>query len=680
MSRPTAPLLLLLAALSIAPAALGRAPRVADAETAARGYAARNGRALGLVGGVSLGRAQTIGHLGQRVVLFDLRVAGLKVFFRKAALQVDADGNVRRVSVDAPLPPADPAPRDVAREIAEVTARAEADGLAPRGASAGWLVGFGGALRPVVRAEGGGVPSEEPLAVYYDARTLVPLHEEPLYDSASAGGLVFQENPATTPDPKPVELFGLDESGDLLNGVYAHVARCVDRDECKQWEQTARPNKQGDFVYLPELGADTFDDPFSEVNVYYHLTRFSFWLREALGWQGLFGDHEWIFAAVGMDWYNAAFYSGGDDSDPYIIFGQDVVDMAYDADVVCHEYGHGVNRSLRSHPWYVRDAYGLDTSPQALEEGFADIWTQTFNGDPVMDAYVPLSRNADNDLVCPKDVEGEGHYEARIVSGFGWDVRTRIGAAAWNHVIFRTLPFLAAEAGFDDLVTSLAESAADLAAEGSGMVAPGDADIIVEEGAKRGFLDPACNERLVPLADGEAKEIYGFGRSRTGKRDRPFGAQWVLTAGPGDAAFHLAIDPVRPEGVEFGYRVHISRGDPVAVTWLDPDAVPEGEPEFTVDADRTIEGAPRYVDFPTAGEAPLSPGEPVYVLLSADMDPQTMVLRGTPLFLPSLPPAPADAGPGAEASVAAHAPPWGNGCAALPARTDARGILSALFR
>jgi hypothetical protein len=629
---------------------------------------------------VALGRAHVFAHLGQRIAVFDLEVDGLRVFLRKGAFQIDSAGNVRRALVDAPRSLEAPTGgRGVAREIAGVTAQAEADGSLPRHASAGWLVGFGEKLVPVVRIEQGFAPQKEPLAVFYDAQSLVPVHEEPLYDTATAGGLIFPENPATTPEPELVTLFGLDEPGDLLNGAYARVSRCVDPVECAQTAQTARPDKQGDFYYAPDLGADTFEDPFSEVNVYYNLTRFSAWLHNAFGWDGVFGADAWISASVGMDWYNAAFYSGSEDVAPHIIFGQDVIDMAYDADVICHEYGHGVNRSLRSHPWCVLDAYGVDVSPMGIEEGFADIWTQTFNGDPVMDAYVPLSRTADNDLVCPKDLLGEGHYEARIVSGFGWDVRERIGAAAWNHIIYRTLPFLASEAGFDDLVTALAESAADLAAEGSGFVDAGDADVIVEEGTRRGFLDEACNNRLVPLGDGESGYVYGYGRERTGKRDRPFGLQWALTAPAGAVAFHLDIEGIRPEDAEFGYRVHLSRGDPLAVTWLDPDTVPEGEPEFTVDADLTIEGSPSVVDFPEEGEEPLAPGETVYVLLSADVDTPTMVFRVVPFFLASQPPSTADARVPLESEVEAHAPPWGNGCRAAPIAGDESSLLLELF-
>lgn len=625
-------------------------------------------------------RAHTFDHLGQRISVFDLEADGLPVFLRKGAVRTDAAGTVRRAMIDvpdlrgAPLPPRDPD-----AEVAAATARAEAGGVEPVHAAAGWLVGRGGTLVPVVRVEQGGPPGDDPLAVFYAAGSLVPVHEEPVFETATAGGFAFAENPVTTPEPGAVTLFGLDEPADLLNGAFARVYRCVDREECAVAGQTARPNKQGDFVYLPDLGENTFDDPFSEVNLYHHLTRFSAWMRVALGWDGRFGGERWIRASVGLDWYNAAYYSGNDDTAPSLIFGQDVVDMAYDADVVFHEFGHAVNRTLRTHPWYVRDAHGLDVSPMGIEEGIADAWAQTFAGDPVMDTYVSLSRTADNDLTCPADVVGEGHYEGRIVSGFAWDVRERIGAEAWNHVLYRALPFVASEAGFDDLVAALAASADDLAAEGAPFADAGQSGIILEAAAARGLLDAECAARLVPLADGERKLVYGFGRKRTGKRDRPFGVQWVLTAGEGDAAFRLVIDPIKSTDGSFGWRAHVSRGDPLAVTWIDPETVPEGEPEFTVDADLTIEGTPAHVDFPREGMAPLAPGEKVYVLLSADVDAQSMKLEVMPFFLPSLPPAAGDAGPaGPGAEVSAHASPWG--CAAVrPGDRAGSGLLRALL-
>jgi hypothetical protein len=637
--------------------------------------------ALGLGDGFSLGPAQVRAHLDQRLVVFRMTYRGLPVFMSTCAVQIDGTGAVRRTSGCAPEPPAqETGARDEAAERLAASARAEADGLDVRHAASGWMRGGDGRLVPVIRVEAdGGWLLDEPMAVFYAARSLVEIHAEPLFETAVAGGLAFADNPATTPDPIAVELADLDEPGDLLYGAHARVERCIDAAECAATAPTARPNKQGDFIYSPDLGEFTFDDPFAEVNPYYNITRFANWLNDELGWAGQFGDHSWIAVKVGIGWYNAAYYGGNSDNDPFIIFGQDVIDMAYDADVACHEYGHAINHSLRSHPWFLRDAYGLDTSPAAIEEGLADIWTQTFNGDPVMNAYVVKSRTADNDLVCPDSMAGEGHYEARILSGFGWDARERIGAEAWSHVVYRTLPFLPEDAVFADFVTALAASAADLAEEGAAFVDTGAAQAILEEGAARGLLDEACAARLVPLSDGVRRGVYGYGRARTGKRDRPFGVQWVLTAPEGAAAFHLELEWLFPEGVAPGYRVHLSRGEPVAVTWIDPQTVPEGEPEFEVDADQTIEGAPSHVDYPEAGVAPLAAGEQVYVLLSADTGESTVVLAGTPFFLREQPPA-EDAGPPADAEIAARSAPFGLGCAAAPSGGRATGVLAALLR
>jgi len=637
--------------------------------------------ALGLGGGLSLEPAQVATHLGQRIVVYRLRYRGLPVFLSTAAVQFGADGAIRRMSARVPEPPVEgTGARDEAAERLAASARAQADGLEVRDAASGWLRGGDGRLVPVIRVEAeGGWLLDEPMAVFYGVKSLAVLGAEPLFETATAGGLVFAENPVTTPDPVAVELAELDEPGDLLYGAHARVGRCVDTVDCAATQPTARPNKLGDFIYSPDLGEFTFDDPFAEVNAYNNITSFANWMDREFGWARQFGDHSWIQVKIGISWYNAAYYNGSSSADPFIIFGQDVIDMAYDADVACHEYGHAVNRSLREHPWFLRDAYGLDTSPQGIEEGLADIWTQTFNGDPVMDAYIEKSRTADNDLVCPGSIAGEGHYEARILSGFGWDVRERIGGEAWGHVVYRTLPFLPWDAVFADFVSALATSAADLAEEGAAFIDAGAADVILEEGAARGLLDEACARRLSPMENGVIRSVYGFGRAKTGKRDRPFGLQWVLTAGAGDAAFHLEIDWAYPEDATPGYRVHVSRGRPVGVTWLDPETVAEGEPEFEVDADLTIEGAPPCVDFPEVGRARLEAGEQVYILLSADTDEPTVLLSGTPIFLSEQPPG-GDAGPSAEGEIDAHAGPFGMGCAAAPAGDRAVGVLAALLR
>jgi hypothetical protein len=649
-------------------AAMGAAPPAVDPASALR-----------LGDGFSLGPARVVAHLDQRVVVYPLSYRGLPVFASSCAIQFDAGGAIRRASACAVDPPVgNLAARDEGAERTAASARARADGLDVRHVEPGWLRGWDGRLEPVIRVEADGGWLAEPTAVFYGATSLAEIDAEPLFESVTAGGLAFADNPATTPEPVEVELADLYDPGDALYGTWAHVERCVDTVDCAATRPTARPDKQGDFIYSPDLGEFTFDDPFAEVNAYHNITRFAGWLSDELGWPGVFGDQGWIAVKIGIGWYNAAYYGGNSDTAPFVIFGQDVIDMAYDADVACHEYGHAVNHLGWSHPWYFRDAYGANISPQGVEEGLADIWAETFNGDPVMNSYVTRSRTAANDNVCPDAVAGEGHYEARILSGFGWDVRQRIGAEAWNQIVYRTAPFLPSNVEFADLVTGLATSAEDLALEGAPSVDASAAAVVLEEAEARGLLGEACAKRFVPLLEGVRRSVYGYGRPKTSKHDWPVGAQWVLTAGEGDVAFHLELEWTAVEDVEPGYRVHLSRGRPVGVTWLDPETVPDGDPEFEVDADLTIEGAPPHVDFPEAGAAPLAPGEEVYVLFSADTDASVFVLTGTPLFLSELPPA-EDAGPPDTADVAAGAAPWGMGCAAAPAGDGAPGLLTALF-
>ncbi len=283
----------------------------------------------------------------------------------------------------------------------------------------------------------------------------------------------------------------------------------------------------------------------------------------------------------------------------------------------------------------------------------ADIWAQHHSGDPVMNSYITVSRTAANSLTCPEDLRAEGHLEARILSGLGWDIRETIGAEAWGNVIYRTLHFLDAEAGFDEFVEELARSAEDLADEGGMGVQDGHADIIREVGSIRGFTSEECTNRFVPLPHGEARRIYLYGRSKTGGRDRPGGLQWKITAGEDTAAFRLKMLWRYPDDVDPGYRTHISRGKPVEVTWIDPNTVAEGSPEFVVHADLNVDDAPETLEYPFMGLEPLEPGEEVYILLSPNIDASTVVVDVKALYMSNLPPPPdMDAAPLDEATSA----------------------------
>lgn len=601
----------------------------------------------------SLGSASHSVHLGQHILSFPVHHRDLPIFFHFVTIQIDDEMQSRRFTAgtsgeidgNTPHPCPDGKP---ARAFAHML------DLNPSMVQSGWLRDLEEGLIPAIRVDVHPLASE-PYSIYLNARSLKPMETQPLMWTADPLGSVFEENPITTPDVQTVSLQHLDEPGDILEGAYAHVGRCLDPEACPETEPTAFPDDDGNFIFEPNLWTYTFDDAFSEVNAYHNISRINHWTRDTFGWKELFQDNTWIHVKVGQAWYNAAFYGGNDEIAAFIVFGQDVIDFAYDADVAFHEFGHAINRSIRTHPWYLRDSYGMDVSPFGIEEGLADIWATTYSGDPVMNSYVLLTRTADNDLVCPDDLRSEGHMEARILAGFGWDVRQRIGAQAWNHIVYRTLHFLEPNATFDEFAEALAKSAEDLANEAlagpSGFkgwpdMKAGFADIIREEGAIRGLFDEECLRRLVPLPDGTSRRVYGYGREKTNKRNRPTGLQWKITAKDDTKAFRLYLEwrYPDPDEVEPGYRVHISRGQPVVVTWLNVDDVDEGLDEFTVTADLTVENSPGFVDFPVCGLRALEEGEDVYILISANTEERIFVVDAEAFYLTTQPPPLTDGG------------------------------------
>lgn len=92
------------------------------------------------------------------------------------------------------------------------------------------------------------------------------------------------------------------------------------------------------------------------------------------------------------------------------------------ADVVYHEYGHGVN-------YEVYNAYGGFFGNGALGEGYADTWANGITEDPILGigffAGNPTGfvRRYDIDKkVYPQDLTGEVHADGEIIAGCWWDV------------------------------------------------------------------------------------------------------------------------------------------------------------------------------------------------------------------------------------------------------------------
>jgi len=111
------------------------------------------------------------------------------------------------------------------------------------------------------------------------------------------------------------------------------------------------------------------------------------------------------------------------------------------ADVVYHEYGHGVHH-------YIMESGGWDGS---LSEGSADYLSATIWDDPYMaiGAYGPGTwiRELETDMVYPDDIIGEVHHDGLIWGSAMWDIREEMialygyetGVATADALFFGTL-------------------------------------------------------------------------------------------------------------------------------------------------------------------------------------------------------------------------------------------------
>jgi hypothetical protein len=118
-----------------------------------------------------------------------------------------------------------------------------------------------------------------------------------------------------------------------------------------------------------------------------------------------------------------AFYNGS--SVNFYAVGGGCLSTSEVADVVYHEYGHGINDK-----WY--GANGGNFNNGAMNEGYADVWALGLTELPVLGIGFFTSptgfvRRYDvNKKVFPADLVGEVHADGEIVAGSWWDYGVEI--------------------------------------------------------------------------------------------------------------------------------------------------------------------------------------------------------------------------------------------------------------
>ncbi|MBL8003154.1 MAG: hypothetical protein JNL05_14470 [Flavobacteriales bacterium] len=121
-----------------------------------------------------------------------------------------------------------------------------------------------------------------------------------------------------------------------------------------------------------------------------------------------------------------AFYDGS--SINFYAEGGDCYSMANIADVVWHEYGHGINDN------FYMDNGGAFING-GMNEGYADFWAYSLSQDPVLaDGYdmlapaEPIRRYDVDPKVYPVDIVGEVHADGEIIAGAWWDTYLLLGS------------------------------------------------------------------------------------------------------------------------------------------------------------------------------------------------------------------------------------------------------------
>jgi len=123
--------------------------------------------------------------------------------------------------------------------------------------------------------------------------------------------------------------------------------------------------------------------------------------------------------------YDNAFWNG---EGMYFGSGGEYANFAMFADIIYHEFGHGVTQHL-----FDRDILPYKGEPGALNEAWSDYFPCSLTNDSLVGegGLVPYGgtiRRLDTNLIYPRDVINEVHADSRMTSSAMWKVRGVLGA------------------------------------------------------------------------------------------------------------------------------------------------------------------------------------------------------------------------------------------------------------
>lgn len=391
-----------------------------------------------------------------RTVRFRQLLEGAPVKGAEIAAHFDAGGRLVMLASSYRRDPrpvnrrAVPAEQSIA--IAREGLAASVAGIAFPGAAAAesWLWPSAGGLIHVWRVRHA---TRRPLGTFetiVDAQSGAVLSSRNLADRSvrNGKGRVFRENADYPFDPERVKLTRLLDGAENPEGaLHGESFRIVDA--------RGEPVRSNRFAFLYDPWAIDERDPFDQVNAYYHLERAHARFKSRFGVEGA----PWfdgpsipvIVNADDPDMACSAFYTPDllDYGSPGFAFGNQnscgVVsneDLARDADVIYHEYTHGVVDWLGID---LGDA-PVDSYQRSINEAVADYHAASFTGDSEVGEVFGYSRDLRNINLYPIDVgcwHGlmEEHCTGQIWGGLLWDVRSSIKSRA-DSLVFSSLDFM----------------------------------------------------------------------------------------------------------------------------------------------------------------------------------------------------------------------------------------------
>ena len=146
---------------------------------------------------------------------------------------------------------------------------------------------------------------------------------------------------------------------DKLTGPYVNIKNIE--------SPNTAPSTTTNGVWTAKRGNNAFDD----TNVYFHLDQSQRYIQ-SLGFTGAKGilERSMDVDTDGVNGDDNSHFSGTG-ATGYLAFGHGCVNDSEDADVILHEYGHGIQASINS-SWS-----GGDTG--AMGEGFGDYWAASYS-------------------------------------------------------------------------------------------------------------------------------------------------------------------------------------------------------------------------------------------------------------------------------------------------------------